>query len=82
LISSGGTSFGSKGFIIDSGSSGDNWQSSGSKLAVNRPRRFANPSRFQLSPFVVAKSKIQVSRVEADVYEAVIEMAQIKHNWK
>jgi hypothetical protein len=80
--SSSAKSIGSYGFIVDSGSSGGGWQPSSSKIAVHRPRRLANPSKYKLSPYMVPKSKIRVSREEADLYECVVEMGLNKENWK
>ena len=79
----GGTSLssrtmGSNGFSIDSESLSTQgpWQSSSAKLAVHHPRRLAIPSKYKMSPYILPRAKIKVSRLEADMYEAVLKMAE------
>lgn len=81
-ISSSEKSFGSNGFIIESGSSGSGWKPSSSKLAVERPRRLAKPSKLKLSPFLAPSMKIHVSKLQADLYESVLELGLKKELWK
>jgi len=79
----GGTSLssrtmGSNGFSIDSESLSTQgpWQSSSAKLAIQRPRWLAIPSKYKMSPYILPWAKIKVSRLEADMYEVVLKMAE------
>ena len=69
---------GSNGFSIDSESLSTQgpWQSSSAKHVVHRPRRIAIPSKYKMSPYILPQAKIKVSRLEDDMYEAVLKMAE------
>jgi len=69
---------GSNGFSIDSNSlcTQGPWQSSSAKLVVHRPRRLAIPNKYNMSPYILPQAKIKVSRLEADMYEAVLKMVE------
>lgn len=56
------------------------WYSSSAKLALHRPKRFVIPSKFKMSPYMMPHSKITVSRLEADVYGVVLNMAESEHS--
>lgn len=58
-------------------SSQGDWCSSSAKLDVHRPKRAVVPSKFKLSPYVMPLARIRVSRLEADVYDVVLQMAEI-----
>jgi hypothetical protein len=77
-------SMGSNSFVLNSKSLSSQaaWQSSSSKVAVHRPRRLVNPSKFKLSPYMMPQSKIRVSRVEADLYKSVLKMAESSEHLK
>jgi len=69
---------GSNGFSINSESLSTQgpWQSSSAKLAVHRPRRLEIPNKYKVSPYILPWVKTKVSRLEADMYEAVLKMAE------
>ena len=75
-------SMGSNGLLDDSGSFSNQgpWYSSSAKLAIHRPRRTMIPSKYKLSPYMMPRSKIIVSRLEADVYAVVLRMAESEHS--
>jgi len=56
------------------------WCSSSAKLAVHRPKRTLIPSKYKLSPYMIPQSKIIVSRLEADMYDVVLKMAENEHS--
>jgi hypothetical protein len=56
------------------------WCSSSAKLAVHRPKRTLIPSKYKLSPYMIPQSKIIVSRLEADMYDVVLKMAEYEHS--
>ncbi|CAD6245395.1 unnamed protein product [Miscanthus lutarioriparius] len=70
-------SIGSNGFVLNSESSSEVvWQSSSSMVAIHHPRRLAKPSMYKISPFIIPQFKISVSKLESDVYEAVLKMGE------
>ena len=73
---------GSNGLSDDSESfsNQDLWYSSSAKLDVHRPRRTVILSKYKLSPYMMPHSKITVSRLETDVYEVVLKMAETEHS--
>ena len=73
---------GSNGLSDDSESFSNQvpWCSSSAKLANHRPRRTVIPSKYMLTPYMMPHSKITVSRLETDVYEVVLKMAEAKHS--
>ena len=75
-------SMGSNGLSDDSESFSNQgpWYSSSAKLAVHRPRRTVIPSKYKLSPYMMPHSKITVSRLETDIYEVVLKMAETEHS--
>ena len=75
-------SMGSNGLSNDSESfsNQDPWYSSSAKLVAHRPRRTVIPSKYKLSPYMMPHSKITVSRLETDVYEVVLKMAETEHS--
>ena len=76
-------SIGSYGFVLNSESSSEVvWQSSSSKVDIHRPRRLAKPSMYKISPFIIPQSKISVSKLESDVYEAVLKMGESSEHLK
>ena len=76
-------SVGSNGFVLNSESSSEVvWQSSSSKVAIHRPRRLAKPSMYKISPFIIPQSKISVSKLESNVYEAVLKMGESSEHLK
>ena len=56
------------------------WYSSSAKLVVHCRKRIVIPSKYKLSPYMMPRSKIIVSRLEADVYAVVLRMAESEHS--
>jgi len=54
--------------------------SSSAKLVVHHPRRTVIPSKYKLSPYMMPHSKIIDSRLETDIYEVVLKMAETEHS--
>jgi len=56
------------------------WYSSSAKLDIHHLRRTVIPSKYKLSPYMMPHSKITVSRLETDIYEVVLKMAETEHS--